>query len=644
MVADMNSALWRCASITLLSLTLWACDAADKESGTGQVNTRKTTTRSTDINPADKINLNKQREAYFGDLHLHTIYSSDAFIMGAFVSPDMAYRYAKGEMIQHPLGDTAKLHIPLDFLAVTDHSEWFGEIGIANNPNHPLYEESFPADLRQAWQDEKVFGEIFSVIFNTEKEGKRPEFSLTNKTDIDETIRTVWDDTIAAAERHNEPGRFTTFIAFEWTASPKGVNNHRNVIFRGAEVPEYPISFFEVREPEGLWDWIENTAGGADDVLAIPHGSNLSNGLMFQPVTSAGKPYDAAVAARRKAFEPLVEIAQIKGYSESNPRYAPNDEFIDFQLLAKDFSWADDGPQDSPYSWVREGLKEGLVQADQSGVNPFEYGFVGATDAHFGLAGDVSEENWRAIYSKTEIKTGYAPRAGTMNPGALTGVWAESNTREHIWQALKRREAFATSGTRMRVRLFAGWGYPDNLQEQENWLDQAYQSGVPMGAVLPGAYDSSAPKFAIWALKAVDGAPLDRVQIIKGWLEDGKAREIIYDVVCADGRTPSPHTRRCAASEATVDLTDCSYADDMGDVELQTVWRDPDFNPAAHAFYYVRVLENPTCRWTRFETLRNGTEYPGEISQTIQERAWSSPVWYVPGARLDQITNVLKGN
>lgn len=577
---------------------------------------------------APDVTQHPLREAYFGELHLHTSFSSDALIFGTFIDPQMAYRFARGERVETPIGESIQLATPLDFMAVTDHSEWFGEVQMTLDPQHPSYDADFARQLRDGWRSEEQAEKfMWKDLFGYEKSGKRPDFSGPDGRTALAAAPVLWKRTIDAAEQNNSPGRFTTFIGFEWTATPAGNNLHRNLIFRTAKVPSLPVSFFEARTPEALWTWTENSAGGAGNVLAIPHNSNLSNGLMFEPVSSNGRPYDAATAARRATLEPLIEIAQRKGTSESNATFAPNDEFINFELMPADYTWSDTPAANGRFSWAREGLKEGLVQAARIGVNPFQFGFVGGTDNHSGLGGDVSEKDTIRDISRS----GRAPNAGpTSAPGALTAVWAEANTRENIWQALKRREVYATSGTRIKTRLFGGWEYRSGMMENAQWLENAYRTGVPMGARFGARPKGRSPTLLVWALKAVDGMPLDRIQIIKGWEEGGSGHEQIYDVVCAGGRLPDTRTHACSNSGASVRAEDCSPGGAAGATELSAVWTDPQFSPDHHAFYYARVLENPSCRWTTFAALRQGKTPRKDVPLSIVERAWTSPVWYSP--------------
>lgn len=573
------------------------------------------------------------KQVFYGDLHVHTSYSSDAYVLGAFVDPDLAYRFAKGLPIESPTGETINLQDPLDFMAVTDHSEWLGEIGAAMDTAHLLHEHVFARRLREAWRSgEEGQMMLYDVIFPIEVAGRRPTFSGAGGRHVESAAKTLWGKTIAAAERHNKPGEFTTFVAFEWTASPAYGNLHRNVFFRGNDVPQLPVSFFEARTVEKLWEWMQESGGGTDNVLAITHNANVSNGLMFKPVGAEGEPYTASQAGIRRQLEPLVEITQIKGTSESHPVLAVTDEFIGFELLPDTFSWADIPLPHSRYNWAREGLKIGMEEAQRIGVNPLQYGFVGATDNHSGLGGDVNErDTYQTVGKRGKVPVPLMPGR---NPGGLTAVWARENTRDSIWEGLKNRETFATSGTRIRLSLFAGWDLSKHLLGQRDWRRQAYRLGVPMGQVLSlhqkGDSVANGPDFVIQASAASGGAGLERIQVIKLWTERENSHERIYDVACAGGASIDSIGNRCSFSDREAEDIECSELPNRGARQLQTLWRDPEFRPDVHAAYYVRVLEVPTCRWSTWEALHRDIPLPKDLPVTVRERAWSSPIWYSP--------------
>lgn len=571
---------------------------------------------------------NPMREAYFGDLHVHTAWSFDSYAFNVRTTPDDAYRFAKGEAIEHVGGGTVQLvHGPLDFLAVTDHAEYMGlqlgledpESAIARHPKASLLRSEERQDSRQSmrmlagWGDEEVSLEEFAD----------PEH-----------LKSVWQEMIKAAERHYEPGRFTTLVGFEWTSAINLANLHRNVVFRGTDVPDLPFSAMDSLRPEDLWAYMEAARSHGSDVLAIPHNANKSDGLMFQLVDSDGQPIDAAYAARRMANEPVVEAIQIKGQSEVHPALSPNDEFADFEVR-EGMIGAPRRLSKPTGSYVRQALKDGLLMEEGGGFNPYKVGMVGSTDGHNSTS-PTEEDNFSGklgiIGNTAEVRLqGWAKGLATgYGAAGIAGVWAEKNTRESIFDALRRKETFATSGPHITVRFFGGWEFDEAHTAGRDMVRTGYDRGVPMGGDLPPRDGGDrSPTFMIWAMRDPANAPLQRVQIIKGWVEGGEAQEMVYDVACSDGGAIDPATHRCPDNGAAVDLDDCSISSDVGSAQLTAFWIDPDFDAAERAFYYVRVLENPTCRWSTFDALRLGIERPATVAATIQERAITSPIWYV---------------
>jgi len=583
---------------------------------------------------------NPLRNAYFGDLHVHTRFSMDAFVFDTRATPDDAYRYARGGTIDHPSGHTIRLRGgPLDFQAVTDHAEFLGILPAMADPateisKHPvarrIFGDTTPTQRRAGMRD---------LMVEYAVGGAQPDPELL---DLD-IMRSAWRAIIEAAERHYDPGFFTTFVGYEYTSSPEFQNLHRNVIFRGAAVPELPFSIFDSDNPEDLWGWMDANRADGIEALAIPHNPNGSNGLMFRLATFDGDPLDAAYAETRMRNEPIVEVTQVKGTSEVHPLLSPNDEWADFDIWASRIGA--NIPSDPAGSYVREAYLNGLVLEESEGFNPFRFGLIGSTDTHNG-GGTMEEDNYHSklgVFDGTSELRGSVPLAEPREDGGrytrspyalwgasgLAGVWAEENTREAIFDAIKRKETFATSGPRIRVRFFGGFGYGDDLLSDPEMIAEAYGGGVPMGGDLPADGDR-APRFLVWAVRDPSSAPLQRLQIIKGWVEDGVAREQIFDVVCSDGLEPNPSTFRCPDNGAEVDLSDCSLSDNLGDAELRALWSDPHFDPLQRAFYYVRVLENPTCRWSTWDAVRAGVEPRADLPETIQERAWSSPIWLIP--------------
>jgi hypothetical protein len=450
----------------------------------------------------------------------------------------------------------------------------------------------------------------------------------------EETTKCAWAITIDAAERHNDPGTFTTFVAFEWSGSPGGANLHRNVIYRGADVPDLPMSFYELGREDQLWAWMAEGEANGMTALAIPHNSNASKGVMFGPVDGSGDPIDAEYAATRQHFEPLIEMMQIKGNSEVHRSFWAADEFADFENADSIQNYSD--RTFAKNDFVREGLKTGLKHQAALGTNPFKYGFIGGTDNHNGLMADVIESDFIGghgpedglLKRRREADVGGWIEGKDLSIGSLAGVWAPENTREALWDAMKARETFATSGPRIKVRFFGGANLPADPASPTALVEQGYASGVPMGGDLNAA---TTPTFTVHALKDPDGANLDRIQIIKGWLDaSGEVQETIINVVWSDGRKPDDSGKLPAVGN-TVDLATALYTNDIGAPELMGSWTDPDFDPAQHAFYYARVLEIPTPRWSTYEAVRNNLPLMEDVPAIIQERAWSSPVWHTPG-------------
>jgi len=637
---------------------------------------------------------NKNKNAYFGDLHVHTKYSFDAFIFGTTNSPDAAYLYAKGQPINHPLGFEMKLEDPLDFYAVTDHAAWLGMLEAYSDPNTVPGKLDFAKDLHGLNNPEylnvnttprrsNIFGNLIANELTTPS--KNPFRILISYLQKDTayatrafhrpTHRSAWEDIALAAERHNDPGKFTTFIAYEFTSSGPGQSNlHRNVIFKNSSAPVQPFSIIDSQNPEDLWNWMDKLRENEVESLAIPHNSNGSNGQMFKLEDWAGNPLTLEYSEQRLRNEPLVEITQVKGTSDTHPLLSPNDEWADFEIMNNRVA--------SPYyssvsgSYVRDSYLKGLSLEVEKNLNPYKFGLIGASDTHTGAISD-DEANFNSkvgIIDGTPELRGSVPLEGEMADALLDGlniifpdtsefdgkeymdsgflewgasglaaVWAEENTRETIYNAFRRKETFATTGSRIKVRFFAGYEIDSSILEEVDPIGSAYEKGVPMGSDLFES-DNRRPNFLVWAMRDAKRAPLDRVQIIKGWvLPSGKPNEQVYDVVCSDNSTPDPINHRCPNNEAKVDLKTCKVSNDKGSNELKAVWKDPDFDPEIKAFYYVRVLENPTCRWSTWDAIKRGTPIRPDLKSTIQERAWSSPIWYVPPPT-DALRNILPDN
>ena len=629
------------AAMTLLAA---GCEQAAERPELGGVEAKTPEHRAA---PASAAGASAPRHAYFGDLHIHTQYSIDSYNFGVRATPDDAYRFAKGEALAHPLGYSIRLRRgPLDFLAVTDHGEYLGVARALADPGHPLASHPVAVKLRSAdpndrWEagralDGWVRGEPVSDL------------------DPSPIVRSSWQETVAAAERHDDPGRFTTFVAYEFSSTPDGVNLHRNVIFSGNDVPALPFSAVDSINPEDLWTWLDEQRANGIEALAIPHNSNWSQGKMFDRTDWAGEPIDAAYVEQRRRNEPLVEITQGKGTSETHPVLSPNDEWADFEIWRKNsMAFGEDGSivfaeGATTGAYARDALRAGLEIEREIAANPYLFGFIGASDGH-NAAGSVEEDQHFGHAGEidgTPAARGSLPdgRPGqsqfpfeieTIEWGAsgLTGVWAEENTRASIYAAFRRKETFATSGPRIRVRFFAGYDYPDDLPNQHHAAERAYAGGVPMGGEL-AAQPGNAPRFFVQAARAPGEAWLQRAQVVKSWIDaSGETHERVFDVACSDGLTPDPKTHRCPDNGARVDLDDCSISLDKGDVELVTLWSDPTFDPTERALYYARALQNPTCRWSTWEAIRAGVEPTSKVPATIQERAWSSPIWIAPAVR-----------
>ena len=654
-----------------LTTLIVGCDGNKNPSDQGEVSSNESQSQSTDarfggaqlVMPPDTINANPasnaNRNAYFGDLHVHTNYSFDAFAFGTVASPYDAYRFARGEAIKHPSGFDVQLNAPLDFYAVTDHAMFLGAVKAAadtstvfSRQDHVQGLHNLNAPENQNFESVPQRITAFST-FLPDTLAKVADGSIDPDL-VNQIAKDAWTDTIRAAEAFNDPGDFTTFVAYEFTSSTDDRGNlHRNVIFRGADrLPAMPFSRFHSQNPEGLWDWMDGLRQNGIEALAIPHNSNGSNGQMFKLVDWASNPVDDAWARKRIRNEPLVEVTQVKGTSETHPFLSDSDEWADFEIMP--YRVATNLPSEPKGSYAREALLDGLTLAEAGITNAYQFGLVGATDTHVG-ASSLDESNF---FSKVGLLDADGERRGsvpidagtaevirsagrlnveeingrnyatggyeTWSASGLTGVWAEENTREALYEALRRKEVFATSGPRIKIRLFAGYDYGESDE-----IADRYAKGVPMGAELHGA-DGRAPILVASALQDPNSAALQRLQIVKGWVASGQTHEQVYDVACSDGGQVDPVTHRCPDNGAKVDLSDCSITENVGAPNLEVVWKDPDHNPEHRAFYYARALENPTCRWSTWDAIKAGVEPRPDLKKTLQERAWTSPIWVMP--------------
>ena len=583
-------------------------------------------------------------QVLFGDTHFHTNTSFDAGLVGTRLTVHEGFRFARGEKVISNTGQEVQLIRPLDFLVITDHAEF---MGLA-----PMLQRSDPLLLADPW------GQHIYNLFNAGQEGRMEAFgelieigtvTMENPFSSDEAARSVWQEFVEVADTYNEPGRFTAMTGWEWTSTPKGDNLHRCVILAdGADKTSqtFPFSLFDSQDPEDLWSFLElyeeKTGGRA---MAIPHNGNLSNGLMFLPKTFKGEDFTRDYAERRIRWEPLYEMTQIKGDEEAHPYLSADDEFADFEnwdvanlsgTVAKE-DWM------LQYEYARPVLKIGLELEKKLGVNPYKFGLMGTTDTHTALA-TSREENYFGKYQHTEpsperhnreVIPSDDPALRIMTSqeqaGSLIAVWARQNTRKDIFDSMSRKEVYATTGTRIRVRVFGGWDFEEDEVIRPDFIDQGYQRGVPMGGDLRKTSDGKTPTFMIRALRDPDGANLDRIQIIKGWLDDqGKTHERIYDVAVTDGRTIGDDGRCKEPVGSTVDLEKAIYTNAIGEAMLTAHWQDPDFDPGQSAFYYVRVLEIPTPRWTTYDAAFFKISRPDNVPPTVQDRAYTSPIWYTP--------------
>jgi len=583
--------------------------------------------------PADLPAPNPENNAYFGDVHVHTGWSFDALTNGSKTTPTDAYAWAQGRPITGSGGPEMQIQTPLDFYMVSDHAEYMGVFNEMQNPKSPLSKTEIAKGVNSP--DANVRLQTFARILRDMSEGKRdPQLS-------DPALaRTVWTKIVKAADANYIPGKFTTFAGFEWTSNPQKRNLHRVVVFRDtAHLPDLVLSALDSDNPENLWKWMEAQRAEGSTLLAIPHNGNASDGRMFETVKFDGKPIDAAYNKTRAENEPLYEITQIKGTSETHPDLSPTDEFAGFEQWDYTLSADFERPSHRKGSFIRQALLEGLSQAAAGAGNPFKYGFIGDTDTHnaaasheeYNFTGKFAFENnpKERLTGVPGSPAGQIQQIQEFSSAGLAGVWAPQNTREAIYDAMLRKETFATSGTMIKLRFFGSFDYGTDDVDKPDFVKLAYEKGVPMGGDLtPGS--GKAPTFLVMAMKDPKSGNLDRVQIVKGWLDAaGKQHEKIFDVVWsgdrkigADGKLPPVGN--------SVDLKTATYTNDIGAQQLAIGWTDPEFKADQRAFYYARVLEIPTPRWNTYDAVRMKMQPLTKVPTTIQERAWSSPIWYTP--------------
>jgi len=631
---------------------------------------------------------NIDKNPYYGDLHVHTKYSFDAYVFGVTASPDDAYNYAKGAAIKHPLGYDMQLREPLDFYAVTDHGFFMGMIQAYADTSTDISKKSFAEpfhninrldnlSVESAGERSNLFSSVLGATIVQPYSDLHPNVLkawLTRNTQLalksfDYDIhKSAWADIARSANEHNDPGNFTTFIGYEFTTSTdiEGGNLHRNVIFNSSKAPIRPWTRIDSTNPEDLWSWQDKLRAKGVDSVSIPHNSNGSNGQMFEMETFYGNAIGQDYVEKRMRNEPIVEITQNKGTSDTHPLLSPDDEWADFEIMDTRV-----GSRPPTYSkpsggYVREAYLNGLTLEFNNQGNPYKFGLIGSSDTHT-VAGSFDESNyWSKVgildgdpenrgsiplapenrerlerymqafnqpVSTLQLDQGEYANTGFTQWGAsgLAAVWAEENTRESIFNAFKRKETFATTGTRLAVRFFGGYDLSDINLNSESLVSEAYDKGVTMGSDLMND-DDKTPEFLVWARRDMNGAPIQRIQIIKGWMDNnsGRPNEKVFDVACSDGLEVDPITNRCPDNGARVNISDCSITANVGASELKTIWKDPEFNPSDKSFYYVRVLENPTCRWSTWDAIKNGYMPREDLHDTIQERARSSPIWYIP--------------
>ena len=591
---------------------------------------------------------NFPNRVFFGDTHLHSSYSTDSGMLGNTLGPEEAFRFARGETVTSSTGIPARLRRPLDFVVLTDHAE---NLGLA-----PALRESNPLILKSEWgrqQHELVRqGTLEGLIKAFENWLARVSARDDPTRDIPELKQDMWQKITTTADKYNDPGRFTALIGFEWTSQPGGVNLHRNVVFRDGKQRAdqiVPFSSYDGEDPEQLWafmDAYEKKTGGR--AMAIAHNGNMSNGVMFDDVTfTQKKPIDRAYAEKRLRWEPVYEVTQIKGDGETHPVLSPTDEFANFERWDTiSIGSLPKTPAMLPREYARQALKSGLAHEAKLGANPFKFGMIGSTDSHTSLA--TSDENnffgkvvaleptaeevrFNEVMFGRNLPKNYQIVARQSSASGLAGVWARENTREAIWDALARKEVYATSGTRLLVRVFGGFDFSPADLQRSDFAGNGYAKGVPMGGDLKAAPSGRVPGFLIRAVRDPDGANLDRVQVVKGWLDaQGRTHEKVFDVVWSGNRKPGKGGKLPAVGN-TVNVAEATYTNAIGAPVLEVFWKDPAFDPKQRAFYYVRVIEIPTPRWTTYDAKFFGVAVPKDVPSSIQDRAYTSPIWYTPG-------------
>ncbi len=619
--------------LTLVSIMLSACQSDQPDS----------VIPTSVEDPVQEIITNdaiEERQLLWGDLHVHSNLSFDAFAFGnRFLTSADSFSFARGDKITSSIGLEAQLKTPLDFLLVSDHAEFMGVMRALSKDDPAIQAAEFAQRWKSAMSEDdmgKVISEFMATMDAQQGDGVPSQFK-----------QNIWAHVNDVAEQFNDPGIFTAFIGYEWTSSVNGNNRHRNILFRDG--PEKTLSFtpfssIDNKDPEALWSvlesWVDATGG---QVMSIPHNSNLSDGQEFSENRGNGLPIDSLYAQRRNRWEPLIEVTQVKGDSETQPLISPDDKFADFESWDEtDIGNNPKDPNTLAESYLREyarpALQRGLKFEQELGTNPFKFGMIGSTDSHTGLATADSDNFFGKFLGSEPSVDRLSNKMGgvlwnnrDLAASGYAAVWATENTRESIFDAMARREVFATTGPRIAVRFFGGWEFEEELLTDPNMIEKAYTEGVPMGGDLTRQVNSSqAPSFIVSAMKDPEGANLDRIQIVKGWInKDGSRSEKVFNVVWSDNR-PMDSAGDIPDLLSTVDGETATYSNSIGSANLSALWKDPTFDANNPAVYYVRVLEIETPRWTTYDAVRFGVDLPGDVPIAIKERAYTSPIWYNP--------------
>ncbi|MDG2045730.1 MAG: DUF3604 domain-containing protein [Halioglobus sp.] len=616
--------------------------------------------------PYIKQPYNAFKNVYWGDLHVHTEESFDAVLFGTTLTIEDAYRFAQGESLRNAGGELMQLSRPLDFMAITDHAESFGlrtrcgnnDLSLKESLNCWLMETPNVVTflLLKAVANEPTIVPntdnavgVYRNRFRTHPTQANFPICTVDETDLERCYRdsnSDWAKYKSLADKYNQPGTLTVFSAYEYSPPlPDSGKHHRNVIFNGADLPRHATSYFDVGNAIELWRTLEKNCSGKCDFLTIPHNMNKGWGLFYSENTWDGEIYDEEGWRLRQRREPLAEIYQVKGSSECALGVGAADEECGFGQVLEPCQPGQESGCAFTTSFTRQGLKIGLKMQTDMGFNPFAFGLIGSTDTHNASPGDAEE--WDFV-GKVAAASSPAARRLTEWPGrkpyesilqfhtggGLTGVWAEENTRDAIFSSMQRREAYATSGPRIALRFFAGWGFNEDIVDKPDAIALAVSGGVPMGGVLmPEPEQTDSPTFFVWATADLMSAPLQRLQMIKGWIDtDGNTHESVRDISCSDGLPIDTVTLRCPDNGASVNIATCEGLGNSGASQMSVSWKDPDYHPDQNAFYYVRALQNPTCRWSTYDALRLGQAPPAHVPATIRERAWSSPIWIEPAS------------